>query len=1083
MTARRFPDELIERIKTEIRIEDLVREGGIELRPHGSNDLIGRCKFHDDHTPSLVLTPGKGLWHCLGACQAGGSVIDWVMKVHGCSFRAAVEILRTRLEGFGFEKMSVDGPPPKKGTVPVLSSPIEIDADDRAVLLRIVEFYATTLKACPEAVAYLARRGLESSELIDRFQLGYGNRTLGMRLPQANRREGGAIRTQLAKLGILRENGREHFFGSIVFPVFDEHGQVVEIYGRKIGKTNVTQLGPPHLYLSGPRRGVWNWEALVASKEIILCEALIDAATLWCAGFRNVTASYGVNGFTPDHLAAFKKHATERVLIAYDPDEAGNKAAESLSEKLRADGIGCYRVQFPKGLDANEYALKVQPAERALDLVIRKASWMGNGRPPSHAFACVPAAAPPATPARARAREAAPPLAASAVELEAAKEKKLSGTASAGAPMPVSADIGPLVERNGEDEIVLRFDDRRYRVRGLSKATSFGVLRLNMMVTREGVSFEPPSPISGFHVDTFDLYSSRQRGAFEKQAGFETGSKTEAVRHDLGRIIRALEEIQQQELRKTLEPKNAAPAIGDEDRADALELLTSEDLLGRIAADLERCGLVGERTNKLVAYLACVSRLLDRPLAVIVQSSSAAGKSFLMDSILAMLPPEGFVKYAAMSGQALFYFDEGTSLKHKVLAISEEEGAETASYALKILQSEGVLTIASTGKDGKTGRLTTKEYRVEGPVMIFLTTTSVEIDEELRNRCLVLTVDESREQTRKIQDWQREQETIEGILAKKKRDRILDLHRNAQRLLRPIAVANPFSPRLSFLDSQTRTRRDNPKYLTLIRTIALLHQFQREKKVATEDGLTVEYIEATVEDITLANTLAAEVFGRSLDDLPPQTRRFLSLLHRMIVEACEREKVDQCDWWVTQRDIRQHLGWSDFQVRSHLCRLVELEYVLTHKGPRGHSLVYELLYEGEGKDGSTFLMGLADVGPLLETARFTTTTIDPRGKKGRFEGYSSPIRAPFEGHSSGGEKESDVNDDKASGDSTAENSENEPIRGTDKPASHTAGHRKPGAEDEPPQDRKPNKSIEPEENDDDEGGADAPLPAVAGRRK
>jgi hypothetical protein len=144
----------------------------------------------------------------------------------------------------------------------------------------------------------------------------------------------------------------------------------------------------------------------------------------------------------------------------------------------------------------------------------------------------------------------------------------------------------------------------------------------------------------------------------------------------------------------------------------------------------------------LLVYLAGVSRLLDRPLAVIVQSPSAAGKSMLMDSALAFLPEEARIKYSAMTGQSLYYLGE-TNLKHKILAIVEEAGAEKASYALKLLQSEGELTIASTGKDPQTGRMETQEYHVEGPVMIMLTTTAIDLDEELQNRCLTLAVDDS----------------------------------------------------------------------------------------------------------------------------------------------------------------------------------------------------------------------------------------------------------------------------------------------------------------------------------------------------
>jgi hypothetical protein len=117
-----------------------------------------------------------------------------------------------------------------------------------------------------------------------------------------------------------------------------------------------------------------------------------------------------------------------------------------------------------------------------------------------------------------------------------------------------------------------------------------------------------------------------------------------------------------------------------------------------------------------------------------------------------------------MTGQSLFYMGE-TDLKHKILAIVEEEGAQRATYALKLLQSEGALTIASTGKDASTGRLVTEEYRVEGPVMIFLTTTAIKIDEELLNRCIVLSVDENREQTRAIHQFQRRRQTLAGLLA------------------------------------------------------------------------------------------------------------------------------------------------------------------------------------------------------------------------------------------------------------------------------------------------------------------------------
>ena len=978
MTIARIPEDVLERIKQEISVQRMAEAKGVTLRQHGA-DLIGLCPFHEDHEPSLVVTPSKNLWHCLGACQAGGSPIDWVMKAEGVSFRHAVELLRA-----DFFPLAASSPRiVKRSTVTRLASPLEMEASDGELLLQVVGYYNDVLKQSPEALAYLDQRGLRSSELIDHFMLGYANRTLGYRLPAMNRKPGQEIRTRLQKLGLLRESGHEHLSGSLVIPIFSIEGDVLGAYGRKI--RDDLRLGTAyHLYLPGPHRGVFNVQALKASTEIILCEALIDALTFWCAGFRNVTSSYGVEGFTADHLAAFKEYGTEHVLIAYDRDEAGDRAAEALSKKLIAEGIGCSRIHFPKGMDANEYALKVQPPAMSLGVLVRSAEWLGGGRRPERT------AAP-----RIEHRVVQEPAIAAKDEgeNEAAKERSIkvetaetSEGASPPAPPIASAPALPAglppapepapaasprpsssipVELNGDDEAVFRFGDRRYRVRGLKKNMSFGVLRLNLLVTRENELFASPAmPLAGFFVDTLDLYSARHRRSFEHEASRELGVEEEVVKRDLGVILRRVEELQQEAITKALEPKANTVVLSDRETAEAMELLQDPRLLFRILSDFERCGVVGEETNKLAGYLAAVSRKLERPLAVIIQSSSAAGKSSLMEAILDFLPEEEREKYSALTGMSLFYFQESKSLKHKVLAIVEEEGAERATYALKLLQSEGELTIASTGKEASTGRLVTQEYRVEGPVMIFLTTTAMEIDEELKNRCLVLAVDENREQTRAIHRLQRQSETIEGLIAQKEKEAIVRLHRNAQRLLKPLLVANPYAEKLTFLDDRTRTRRDHVKYLTLIRSIALLHQHQRQLHTVTQGGNVLQYVEVTLDDIAVANRIAAEVLGRSLDELPPQTRRLLLLVDAMVSDACERHAVSRSDFRFTRRHVRERTGWGNTQLKIHLHRLEELEYLLVHRGGRGQSFVYELLYDGQGKDGAPFLPGLIEVDRL-----------------------------------------------------------------------------------------------------------------------
>ncbi|KOY60080.1 DNA primase, partial [Photorhabdus heterorhabditis] len=201
------------------------------------------------------------------------------------------------------------------------------------------------------------------------FKPGFANRTLAYRLPEKQLKAGAAIRARLQAVGLMRESGHEHFSGSLVIPVLDSHGQVQEIYGRKIIQ-RLRAGTPKHLYLPGEHRGVWNEAAMIASKSLILCESLIDAMSFWVAGYRNVTAAYGVNGFTPDHWQALQRHQVRQVLIAFDNDPAGNEAAVKLAADLTAAGMTVFRVVFPEGMDANGYLCQVAEPEPAFGLLL-----------------------------------------------------------------------------------------------------------------------------------------------------------------------------------------------------------------------------------------------------------------------------------------------------------------------------------------------------------------------------------------------------------------------------------------------------------------------------------------------------------------------------------------------------------------------------------------------------------------------------------------------------------------------------------------------------------------------------------------
>src|ERR1019366_5776682 len=153
-------------------------------------------------------------------------------------------------------------------------------------------------------------------------------------------------------------------------------------------------------------------------------------------------------------------------------------------------------------------------------------------------------------------------------------------------------------------------------------------LKLNVLVRKA----------EAYHVDSLDLYAARARAHYIGQAAKELACREDIIKLDLGRVLLKLEALQAERIKAALQVQPEVPKMSETEAAEALALLRSPDLLTRIVCDLAACGLIGEETNKLAGYLAATSRKLDAPLAILVQSSTAAGKSSLMDAVLAFVP-------------------------------------------------------------------------------------------------------------------------------------------------------------------------------------------------------------------------------------------------------------------------------------------------------------------------------------------------------------------------------------------------------------------------------------------------------------
>ena len=482
-----------------------------------------------------------------------------------------------------------------------------------------------------------------------------------------------------------------------------------------------------------------------------------------------------------------------------------------------------------------------------------------------------------------------------------------------------------LTER-GEEGVTFQNGTVNYRVKGLGNSG----LRVVVAARKDETT----------HIDNLDLYGARSRKSFAVAAAERLGAEAVKIEDDLLALLEALESLQQEAAQP---PSSAsAPAIPDAERAEALKLLQSPRLLDRIADDLETAGYVGEPRNKKLAYLIGTSRRLPKPLSGIFRAQSGSGKSYLMECVAEMMPPEDVHYFSRLTPQALYYL-EPDALTHKLLIVDERDGSEESEYPIRTLQTRKVLKLAVPIKDPNSGKIKTTVLEIHGPIAYMESTTDQKINPENANRCFELYLDESEKQTRAIFAAQRKARTLDGWKKERGKAAVLRAHHNAQRLLRPLKVIIPFVDLIEFPPSWLRGRRDHDRFLSLIEGIAFLHQCQRE--TGEEDG--AGYIVASPDDYTAAHDLAHQVFAHSNDDLPKPVADFYGEMKRIVTEAAKAEKCRLADFAFSRRLIREKTRLPDHIVKRHMRQIEELEYVEVVRVPRGGSFLYRLLPDAD----------------------------------------------------------------------------------------------------------------------------------------
>ena len=401
-------------------------------------------------------------------------------------------------------------------------------------------------------------------------------------------------------------------------------------------------------------------------------------------------------------------------------------------------------------------------------------------------------------------------------------------------------------------------------------------------------------------------------------------------------------------------------------RQEAERLLEDPALIDRLQADIEAAGVAGEENLRLTLYLIGTSRLLPRPLAAIVQGQSSSGKSYTVERVASLFPREAVVLATQMTPQALFHARPG-SLSHRWVVAGERSRIENddraeATRALREMLSAGRLTKMMPAK--VEGEIQTVTIEQEGPIAFVESTTSARVFEEDANRCIMLSTDEQRRQTKTI--MRRLALHASGKI-RSDGPRVAARHHALQRLLERRRVVIPFAERLAdvlevFAD-RVECRRAYPMLLSLVEASALLHQ--RQRKTDQDGRLIAEPADYAVAARLLSGPLARTI-GESLSD---PARRFLD---RLLAEV--DDPIDPMPVPFTAKDVRRRLKMPRSTATGFLSELEDKGFLDAAEAAAGGRGRPPRAWKPTGRDGEDL-----DVLPPVEEM-FSADSLDESAK-------------------------------------------------------------------------------------------------------
>lgn len=863
----------IQDIKQQVTINQVLQHYG--LQPDKNHRLL--CPFHPDKTPSLQIYPKTNTFCCFSSnCNAGtGDVIQFIQLKENCTKHEAL-LKATALAG-GSQMPPVQ----PVQTYSVNSRPEEACIDKVELLAQVFDYYKTGLPSSKKAVEYLQSRSIDYRLIETAFNSG----SLHVQSKHHYLVPG---MVQYGLLKPLPVKGHSVWAKDcILFPLKNVAGKLISLYGRSITNNEDNR----HFYLAN-REGLYPCYPKPETTKLILTESIIDAASLLqqpdVTGNYEILALYGTNGLTQEHLQAIAGlQDLQEIILMFDADEPGEAATAKYAATLKIllPHVTICKVTLPAGEDVNSVLCTHDDAKVLSDLIEQRTEFSFS-----------------------------------------IETKNESAEAFTEPPALQQAD-NKLITTNPE---LLIYDNCELRIEvwGGIKITGLDRMKVTLKVQHLHKQLLPIR-------DTLDLYSRQQTEQLIQTISecFDANIRqTEATISELTNELEAYRIKRMEALQPKQEPLPELTAAQSE---AAIAELKKPNLLQRTAQMIHESGIVGEATNSLIAYLVYCTRKQPVPLHIMFLGASGSGKTWLQERISELIPQEDKIEITQITENALYYFKQH-ELQNKLILIEDLDGALSVFYPLRELQTKRRISKTVTLKDSK-GNLKTITLTVEGPVCVSGCTTKEKIYEDNANRCILLYTDQSKDQDKRINEYQAK--AAAGEVNKDREQQYRELFKNIQRMLRPIKILNPYAKYIELPEQVFKPRRTMTLLLGFIEAVTFYHQYQREVK---KDAAGQLYIATTMEDIEAAFTLLKDVLFSKSDELTKATRNFFEQLKLL----CQEMKSDTFN----AKAVRERLRINPGNMKRYLAELVRYGYIKAsgnryRKGSYEYSIVNLAEYE------------------------------------------------------------------------------------------------------------------------------------------